>query len=190
MVAYLLIRLVTDPIQRRTYHSEGHSGCADEREAEGMEYGMAKDQDAGEAYTAIDDKVMEGMENDSGPGTMIAVDDHRAAGDRAEAGAAIGEVVDTPIGVALVLEGDREVDNTFFPDELSEASPEKRNRRLFKGVRLTRWVKRSHFLVPGQCNSVCRVANVNLQISDRFGDPPVGLQVKSSSFLLSLKAMV
>lgn len=47
---------------------------------------------------------------------MVGVDDNRRAEeDRAEAGVAIGEVVDIlPMGVALVLEGDREVDNTSF----------------------------------------------------------------------------
>lgn len=47
---------------------------------------------------------------------MIGVDDNRRAEeDRAEAGVAIGEVVDIlPMGVAPVLEGDLEVDNTSF----------------------------------------------------------------------------
>lgn len=47
---------------------------------------------------------------------MIVVDDnHRAEEDRAEAGVAIGEVVDIlPMGVTLVLEGDLEVDSTSF----------------------------------------------------------------------------
>lgn len=53
---------------------------------------------------------------------MIGVDDNRRAEeeDRAEAGVAIGEVVDIlPMGVPLVLEGDPEVDNTFFKDVIN-----------------------------------------------------------------------
>lgn len=47
---------------------------------------------------------------------MVGVDDNRRAEeeDRAEAGVAIGEVVDILPMVALVLEGDPEVDSTSF----------------------------------------------------------------------------
>jgi hypothetical protein len=73
-----------------------------------------------EGIRDIEDRV-EDREKGYSLDRMIAVDDwYRAEGDRAEAGAAaaIGEVVDVPIGVvAHTLEGARGVDGTSFKDE-------------------------------------------------------------------------
>lgn len=62
---------------------------------------------------------------------MIGVDDNRRAEeDRAEAGVAIGEVVDIlPMGVPLVLEGDLGVDNTSFQRCYKSLPMEREKRR-------------------------------------------------------------
>lgn len=83
-----------------------------------MECGRMAGQES-EDIGDTEDKVMVGRGNGQDLDKMIGVDDNRRAEgeeeDRAEAGVAIGEVVDIlPMGVPLVLEGDPEVDNTFF----------------------------------------------------------------------------